>query len=382
MFTHQQAESHQDFAQQSLLMLHAIDDLHYDREFFRLFCPDEDVLSRRYDTLRTAAKDHTSSKIKYLFALDLYDNMEVIPRLFGTLLQVIKMLGPDKCAVSMVAGASKDGTDEMLYLIKEHLFDKQGIDSWLQYTTTDSHDTATERIESLAFLRNLALSPMWKEGSSKLFNEASVVVFINDIVPCPHDIYELLFQQVYQDASMACAMDWVYQGAVFYDSWVARSMSGDLFLEVPQDVRLVFGDNFFWDHGLSKDKWDRHQPLQVYSCWGGMVALASKPFLRDDIRFRASRQEECHMGEPMTLAKDLWRSDQGLVLIVPSVNVAYNDREATIMKARRGYVQDYVDVNSKEDGRRTEKIAWSARPPGQVKCQEEWGPKRWWVGPI
>lgn len=205
---------------------------------------------------------------------------------------------------------------------------------------------------------------------------------MNDIVLCPEDVYELLFQQVYQDAMMACAMDWVYQGKVFYDSWVARSMSGDLFIEVPQDIRVAFGDNLFWDHRLSKDKWERHQPLQVYSCWGGVVALASKPFTRDGIRFRASVKGECYMGEPMTLAKDLWRSEQGRVLLVPSVNVAYSDREATFVKGRRGYVHDHVEVDVFEDGKRTEKVIWRSKPPGQVKCQEEWGPDRWWVEPV
>lgn len=277
-----------------------------------------------------------------------------------------------------MGGVSKDGTDEVLALVKEHLFDKVNMSSWLARSNIDSHDKASnDRIEALAILRNLALAPLWDETSAHLFDDATVIVFMNDIVLCPEDVYELLIQHIYQDATMSCAMDWVSQGQIFYDSWVSRSMSGDLFSEIPQDIRLSFPENMFWDHELSQDKWQRHQALQVYSCWGFMVALAARPFLKDRIRFRSAASGECYMGEPMTLAKDLWRSEQGRVLVVPTVNVAYSDRESLFVKARRGYVNNTI-----EDGRHTERITWKMKPPGQVKCQPEWGPKRWCVDSI
>jgi len=111
-----------------------MDHLEYD-EFYRFHCPDETILPKRYEPLRKAADKHKSSKIKYFFALDQHNNIEVLPRLIGTLIQVIKMLGPEHCAVSMVGGSSTDGTDEMLGLIKKHLFEKGGVNSWVQYST-------------------------------------------------------------------------------------------------------------------------------------------------------------------------------------------------------------------------------------------------------
>ena len=214
----------------------------------------------------------------------------------------------------------------------------------------------------------------------KKYSDETITMFINDVALCPDDILELLIQHVHQNASMTCAMDWVYGGDVFYDVWVSRSMSGNTFFEISQDVSWAFHKNLFWDEPVSKSKYREFQPFQCFSCWGGMVTLDSRPFQNGDVLFRNSTDGECYAGEPTTLASDLHRLGLGKIATVPAVNVAYNDHEGSITKHRRGYVHDRVNVSLPfEFGsgeQQTTQIEWLP-PPGQIKCMPHFGSQTW-----
>lgn len=194
-----------------------------DGRFWRLHCPSEEVFPVRYEILQRLATEHHSSKIKYYFALDLYEVRKILPRLMSTLVQVIRQLGPEKCAISIVEGRSSDGTYAILSALKDKMHEElPHTPFYLTQSDINPHGDGVDRIGALSALRNMALQPLVKDA--KLYNNETITMFINDIAICTEDIYELLFNHVYQDATMTCAMDWIQGGHLFYDSWVSRSM--------------------------------------------------------------------------------------------------------------------------------------------------------------
>lgn len=204
----------------------------------RLECPGELVARPRYQMLRSNSTAERG--IKYLFAMDLYQSIEILPRLVGTVVQAAKFLGPENCGLSIVEGRSTDGTYNVLHELKSQLSDL-GLRYWLQKSDLDPQHGSLNRIEALANLRNMAFSPIVNEKS--LFNEEPLLIFLNDIAPCPDDIYEMIYQHELQDAVQTCAMDWIEHGQWFYDVWVSRTMTGDTFFEIPQDESWNFVSN-------------------------------------------------------------------------------------------------------------------------------------------
>ena len=344
-------------------------------QFWRMECPGQERPGNRYKILKTIAK--REKKIKYFFALDLTQTARILPRLMASVAQVIRYLGPEYCALSIVEGRSSDGTYRILHSMGKRLV-VNNIEYYLQQSDVDPKAKNEDRIGALARLRNLAMAPLFDDKPR--FSKDTITIFVNDIAVCPDDILELIYQHVYQDATMVCAMDWVYGGDCFYDSWVSRSMSGNTFFEIPQDVSFAFHKNLFWDDPISKPKYEKFHPFQCYSCWGGMVTLDSKPFQNGEVTFRNSSRGECYAGEPTLLAQDLYRIGQGRVMTVPSVNVAYNDPDGSRTKKRRGYVADRVNVTRAVDlhgdDDQSPRIKWLP-PPRQVKCMPTWNRQSW-----
>jgi alpha-1,3-mannosyltransferase len=233
------------------------------------------------------------------------------------------------------------------------------------------------RVAALSKLRNMALAPLLRDHAH--YSPDVVIVFINDVALCPQDILELLYQHKFQNAAMTYAFDWIDDGEAFYDVWVSRSLGADnIFFEITQDGSWAYKGNLFWDDPLSKAKFERLQPLQVYSCWGGMVVLDAKPFTEGKLAFRSSFEGECVMGEPTLLAKDMWNQGIGRILAVPSVNVGYDNEEGAKIKKRRGYVTDNVDTSRPPD---EELVVWQSKPPPRIKCLPDWNEPSW-VPPI
>ena len=342
--------------------------------FWRMECPGQEEPGARYNILKTVARN---DKIKYFFALDLTQIARILPRLMGTIVKVIQFLGPEHCALSIVEGRSDDGTYRILHSMGKLLIQNK-VEYYLQQTDIDPHGAGQDRIGALAVLRNMAMQPLIDQKEK--FAEETVTIFVNDIAVCPDDVLELVYQHVYQNASMTCATDWVFGGDVFYDSWVSRSMSGNTFFEIAQDMSWAFHKNMFWDDPISKPKYQDFHPFQCYSCWGGMVTLDSRPFQDGRVTFRNATEDECYAGEPTLLAQDLHRIGFGRVATIPSVNVAYNDGEGSRTKKRRGHVKDRVNVSEIippwYDDPKSPKIDWRP-PPGQIKCMPHWTQQSW-----
>ncbi|KAJ5595137.1 uncharacterized protein N7459_001345 [Penicillium hispanicum] len=356
----------------------AIMDSEDNSTFKRFSCPW--AIGPRYENLRATVVGR--GQVRYFFALDLYQSAEIIPRLMSSIVEAIRYLGPAHCAISVIEGRSEDGTYEILAALKSQI---EAMGSHFSLSTSNVNPTGGDmsRIEALAELRNKALDPLKTINTmghgtelAGTFSPEAVIIFINDIALCPEDILELVLQHVSQDAHMTCAFDWIFNGTLFYDVWVSRSLVGNTFFEIPHDGSWTYSKDMFFDEPDGKRRYEAFQPMQVYSCWGGMVTLDAAPFAEERIQFRASEEGECYMGEPTLLAKDLYRHGLGKILAVPSVNVAYSDKEAVGTKHVRGYVGNHVNM-SKPTMDEEEYVQWQSAPPGMLKCMPNFDQQTW-----
>ena len=331
-----------------------------DKSLDRLWCP---PIGPRYDNLRG---NESESGIKYFFALDLYNCASILPTLLGSVVESIRFLGPEFCTLSIIEGRSTDGTHEILQELQSEM-QRMGAKYYLNHSDSDPKDGSQDRIHALANLRNQALQPLIDER--QLYGTDSFVIFLNDVVCCPDDILELLYQQVLQGADMSCGMDWNDKDndVLFYDVWVARAINGDTFFEVPQNSEWNFAANLFWNEPTSKRKWEARESFQVFACWNGGVVFRGKPIMDHAIAFRRSAEGECVMGEPTLFCKDLWRMGTGKIQVVPTVNFAYTVGEGRQTKERRGRVEQGNNVL----------IDWQLTPPAMVKCARDWFAPSW-----
>ncbi|CAO1601096.1 hypothetical protein XANCAGTX0491_004760 [Xanthoria calcicola] len=317
-------------------------------------------LEDRYSHLRSFA----SKKPRFFFALDLYQAADILPQLTASILETVKFLGPEYCYLSIVEGNSTDGTSDLLQAL--HIkANTLGLAYSLVQSNLDPQNETNDRIEVLAQLRNLALAPLLQHPSDFDSTETTIV-FLNDISPCTNDILELIHQRRVQGADMACPMDYSDDG-LFYDIWIARSMTGDIFFNIPPSGLWKHATNLLWDDPERKRRLEAHTPFQVFACWNGMAAIGAKAFTEKEIRFRRNREGECYMGEPTLLAKDLWKEGLGRILVVPSVWVAYSHRASVRVKLEKGYVEANLQGGGMGKGMQ-EMVEWDEKPPSLIKC--------------
>ncbi|KAI9717189.1 MAG: hypothetical protein M1812_004937 [Candelaria pacifica] len=320
-------------------------------------------IGSRYNSLRTPLEGKHDGKIRYFFALDLYEVIHLLPTLVGSIVQTMRFLGPDSCALSIVEGRSKDGTPAVLEALRAEI---EALGATYHYMKSDLNPLDGDRMGKLAALRNKALVPLTEDP--KAYSNDANIIFLNDVGICPHDILELLYQHSTQHAHMTCGMDWVGTGDSFYDIYIARSLVGETFFQIAQDGLWTFAKNLFWADRAARRKFEGHHPFQVYACWNGGAIISAAPVIRQRIAFRSSIEGECFMGEPTLFCKDLWRLKMGRIQVVPTVNVGYAQQlNATqIIKDQHGWVEDHVDVENEEP--QVEMIEWQEDPPSLVKC--------------
>ena len=335
-----------------------------------LNCLNPDLSSYKYLRPTASSIALASSKTKYFFALNLRENLSVLPRLLSSILEVIQFLGPEHCALSIVEGNSPDGTSDVLAALEPHL--DPGLR--VHFVLGNKIDPLSgARFAKLAELRNLALSPMLKDPERY---EEATVVFINDVFICPDDILELVHQRVKIGADMTCAMDWVFgsEEATFYDVYIARGINGDLFFDIPKDVSWSKATNLFWNDAQSKKRFDAQQPLQVFACWNGAVAFTARPIVKKEIAFRAAQEKygECYNGEPEIFCKDMWANGHGKIAVLPYINLVYDEKASQRIKDVKGYTSQRKSPKDIS----TDQIAWK-QPPEQVKCMPTFDRQSW-----
>jgi alpha-1,3-mannosyltransferase len=328
---------------------------------------------QRYGYLRLNSTNEVSLP-KYYFALDLHDCAHVLPRLLGSVVETIRFLGPNNCALSVVEGRSVDGTFEILKLLREEI-EQMGAKYFL--TTNEIHPWGQDvnRVEALAELRNQALQPLVDYSSQ--YSPETTVVFLNDVALCFEDILELIHQRVYQEADMTCAMDWAYVGAdpTFYDIWITRDMNGDTFFDIPEDGNWNSAWNLFWNNPEARTRLNAGRPFQVFACWNGATAFTAKPIFERKIKFRSSYEGECYSGEPQLFCKDMWHIGYGKIAVVPSINVEYGDEAAQKIKLLKGYTSRWV-VAERRNGMSSQ-VKWEQSPPAQTRCIVDYANQYW-----
>ncbi|KAK2673116.1 Mannosyltransferase 1, CMT1 [Fusarium oxysporum f. sp. vasinfectum] len=318
----------------------------------RLECPA--LNDNRYKVLQEPrhGDEVQDSHIDYFFALNLRNCIGILPRLIGSIVEAVRFLGPHRCALSIVEGNSPDGTSDILSALKPFL-----EDLGLVYFYNSSRINPTQgnaRIRKLAQLRNLALTPLYKE-QVKVTDETTVL-FINDVSACTEDILELALQRRSLNADMTCAMDWTYET-------LFSKLAGT-------EIGIQLGTSSGAPPG-TRSRYDAQQPFQVFACWNGATAFTAAPLLHG-LRFRDTRKGECFQGEPQLFCKDMWSRGFRKIAVVPSVNLEYSDEKAADIKKLKGYVSDIVQ-RQEEDST----IDWVYDPPEQVRCMPTWDKQSW-----
>ncbi|KIX97772.1 uncharacterized protein Z520_06550 [Fonsecaea multimorphosa CBS 102226] len=343
-----------------------------DRRFPRLRCPLP--MKQRYEILRrrrSLATRWDTPPRRWFFALNLHQCAPILPRLLASVVETIRFLRPQDCVLSIVARPSSDGTLEILARIRQEL-ELLGVTYYFSTSNIDPFEPGKDYITEWAALRNLAVDPLVRQP--ELYDPDTTVVFLNDLAICTDDILELIYQKVYQKADMTCGMDWANYGETFVDVGASRGMTGDMFVYAPQDGSIDPNNTLFRNDPKTKARFEARVPFQVYSCWNGGAVFTAKPLLQHNVTFRASRGDECHMGEPLLLSKDFWKCGYGRIAVVPSVNIGYNDDESRRTKKRYGFATEIVqrveqDLNV--GAIRHNKIRWQAAPPKTVKCEAD-----------
>ncbi|KAK8125896.1 uncharacterized protein PG998_001655 [Apiospora kogelbergensis] len=349
----------------------------------RLQCPELDT--SRYAYLRAVAGKKSSQDVRYFFALNLKESEHLIAGLLGSVVEAARFLGVSSCALSIVEGNSEDATRRILTALQPEL-QKIGLRYFLNLT--DINPKVGERIEKLAQLRNLVLEPLTSNAVAA--DADTTIVFINDVSPCTEDLLELVHQRRLQHADMTCAMDWTYAGKepTFYDVWVARTIKGDGFFQIPPDGSWSQAWDIFAGDPDTKRRYMDKNPFQVFACWNGATAFTAAPILGlpaepgrgpigkasgARVAFRYNREGECYAGEPTLFCKDLWWWGYGRIAVIPSINIEYSDEASTRLKKLKGFTSRWT---AQEDLTAT-RIVWQVEPPEKWKCMHGWWNQVW-----
>ncbi|THH11304.1 hypothetical protein EW146_g8089 [Bondarzewia mesenterica] len=298
-------------------------------------------------------RDLSGGEHKYFFAINLYNSFDVIPDLFATLFRVASVLGYHNVFVSIYENGSTDQTKALL-----RIFDALTRSVGMRVTIRTSQRTRgafNHRIEYLAEVRNAAFVPLHelRDAEGEYFD---TIIFMNDILPCIDDLLELIWQSRRNNAGITCAADYMYHdeigSPVFYDNWVARDVNGTALENAPFE-------NIF-HHQPSAERFQRHLPIQVQSCWNGIAVLDPAPFYTPPhVRFRMARivDGECSASECSLICNDYWESGYGRILMVPRVKLAYDRKVFDIIHpARRNLtsIRGYVRLGGLPDNPRTD----------------------------
>ena len=267
-----------------------------------------------------------NSTSSIFFALNLLDAEHVMPTFLQSLSTLLPLMSPSRFFISITENGSKDRTPTLLRILARMLRifgTSYRIKSEGETNIADKSNHM--RIAILAAVRNLALQPLFDGALGKY----DTVLFINDVVHCPADILEVLYQHWKQQADMSCSVDW-HSDPLIYDRWVIRSMTGHPYYEhgavqnfwdslrtVPPPMLQHPGDT------KERERFKRRLPTQVFSCWNGMAAMDARAFYPPrNIRFREAtndpeRQHTDKQSECFLIPVDFWKHQMGRIQIVP-----------------------------------------------------------------
>ncbi|KAL0936455.1 polysaccharide export protein [Colletotrichum truncatum] len=260
------------------------------------------------------------------------------------ILKLVDYLGLDRVHFSAVESGSQDDTKDKLSALKEKL-DAKGVQNTISLGKTvheqldEIHDrppasgltppppgwiwNAKEghfdmrRITYLARERNRAMEPLKALGEKGV--KFDKVIWLNDVVFETLEVAMLLGTRG-GDFAAACGMDftlWPY----YYDTFALRD-----------DLGLKTASWYWpWFHSArARASAEAMRPVQVKSCWNGIVAFDAAPFYAETpLRFRAIDDSlaALHLegSECCLIHADNYLSREKGVWLNPNVRVGYNE---------------------------------------------------------
>jgi len=372
------------------------------------------------------------------FAINLHKSENIIPAQATALLEsIVYLLQSNKVYVSIYENGSDDKTRALLSDVGAALQAIGADGVWIYSSNMLSNFERYDRIVMLSEIRNLALTPLVPYASSE--ESGGTLLVMNDVLTCSSDILELIHQQRFQHADMAFGTDWISvdrkirpgepgylndddpkyipdnpphtKVSLFYDSWVARGISGNAVYDftrpggysIKSDNESWVTDAYSTEDATMYQRWLEGHAFPVYSGWGGMSALDASLFTREHLRFRSTvtagwtggsavgalgswgrlvssegyLESDCPgASECELVARDIWNMRRGRARIVlaPQARTAYNIEDWLILS-------DSVPVTRREeaDVLNEDKFDWSEYPiPESVVCiatrsaQGEW----------
>ncbi|KAJ5777027.1 Mannosyltransferase 1 CMT1 [Penicillium odoratum] len=206
------------------------------------------------------------------------------------LLELALKLGPENIFISIYESGSYDNTKGALMELDLEL-ERLGVPRsiTLSHITHEDEMAGTpgegwirsprgemelRRIPYLSRTRNMSLQPL--EELAKQGITFDKILFLNDVVFTPNDVFELLDTNDGSYAA-ACSMDFA-KPPNYYDTFALRDASG-------HEAMMTTWP--FFRNAASRNAMKNLSPVPVQSCWNGMVAMPAAPFTANPpLRFR------------------------------------------------------------------------------------------------
>lgn len=343
-----------------------------------------DVLFLLYDrprTTRVTPQQYTGEKPSVFIASVHRNTGSILPAWNAAVLALVDYLGADRVYFSAVESGSQDDTKDKLVALKAELDGRGvantidlGMDVWQQLDemwarpdpdgprqegwiwNEEDHVYDLRRITYLAKERNRVMKPL--EDLARSGTTFDKVLWINDVLfnvsafllllsqlrevrnvrSWPYSISQVedfvtLLRTNDGHYAAACSMDFK-RSMEYYDTFALRDDLG-------QKTATAFWPWFL--SSSSRDSTKHSKPVQLESCWNGMVLFDAQPFYGSvPLRFRAVPDSladlhlegsECcliHADNPLSAQKD------GGIWLNPNVRVAYNATAYSVVQGRHG----------------------------------------------
>ena len=263
-----------------------------------------------------------------------------VSSLFSTVEQIATLaafLGPERLRVSITqTGAGDDDPVDMIAALSAML-DALDIPQAVvlrPWSVDAPPDLGLGRSEAVAAQRNAAV-----DIGANSFGDLADVLFIDPAIFCAADLLETLFVRR-QGAHMTCAPDFT-DGApmrprpVFKSTWETRLLApgpnADLTFDLTNATDPVLNPLALGDDDARR--WAELQPIQVFSCFGPIVAIDNDIF-QAGVRF-LSVPDDRASGDSM-FAQTLWRvTGAARISIASRARVAGAPLRCHLAEARR-----------------------------------------------
>lgn len=257
----------------------------------------------------------------FFVAINLKDPSHVILHMIRQLSRLGTLLGRDRIYISIYeSGSSKENDAEDALAMLASTLHAADIQHSVIYNGGIKRGKR-HRIDHLAELRNAAIRPMFQ-----LPRKFDRIVFINDVLFCAEDVLIL----AYHRADIACGLDFA-RPHEFYDTWVARLVSGQPFRNSPPWIwsgnmthrpQDSFQSYFYKLNSLPVDAVPS-RAVSVGCCWNGLAVIRAQPFY-EGVRFRRNLPNECGACECSHMCTDFIGRGYDHFIVDSAVQVAYS----------------------------------------------------------